>query len=387
MSAGAFRARVESGQTLADCHDRMLRIAFIYLDEVLWDDKGVFGVVNELHTRGWSFGQGNLKFNRYESQQGATWGTNWLTDDRGTLDIFYVSQIGAGIYRSSDNGESDFRQYYSPGLLTHPTSARFYRLPDLQDLPDSSDPLGQPRKKGHGLANKLPRWAHNVVRTHRRQPTLPVETMAQIALDILQQTISQLRKNHPAVQPFSETKARFWLKHMKMGSPVSPPKEAWNPDDFGIHVAQGSVDTWAWAAHYSPDRWEAVDAPPLEPDLDGTHKSEVNWCGWPDGGLGEQARNRGWEPEVGSDEEIAFLAAVAVEETEGVDVSNLDYAMRSHILLGVLYAAASEADKDQQVEQLRRRVVDTGRLDETRAEQWMRQAQVVMEPYLHLQDI
>ncbi len=64
MNAEEFRARVESGEVPIDCHDRVLRIAYIYSDEWLWDGNGVFDVVDKLHTRGWSFGQRDLRFNR-----------------------------------------------------------------------------------------------------------------------------------------------------------------------------------------------------------------------------------------------------------------------------------------------------------------------------------
>lgn len=137
---------------------------------------------------------------------------------------------------------------------------------------------------------------------------------------------------------------------------------------------------WAWEAYYSRKLWDSIDAP-LEPDLDGTRKSEVDWCGWPDGGVGVQAWCRGWEPEVGSEEEIEFLAAVAVKETEGIDVSNLDYAMRSHMLLGVM-RAAFETEREKHVEDLKRRIVEAGRIDESKAEQWIQQVLMVMEPYV-----
>ncbi|KAK8022001.1 hypothetical protein PG993_012768 [Apiospora rasikravindrae] len=322
MNSEEFRAKVESGEVPLDSHDRVLRIAFIYSDEGLWDGNGVFDVVDQLHARGWSFGQGEWKFNR-------------------TLDIFYLAQIAAGIYRSSDQTEGDFpsaddfdtfyaqhrpllsqdawRQYYSPVLLAQATSARFYRLPDLQDLPDSSGPLGQPRthkEKGEAGSHftKLPRWANNVVRTRRRQPTLPVAAMTQIALSTLRQTIARLRKeDHPtSVQPYSETQARFWLKCMGMDSPndrlhssnnsSSRNREAWNPNGFGSGIAQGAFDIWAWEAYYTRERWEdSIDAPRLEPDLDGTRPSEVYWCGWPDGagvggaGVAERVGARGRE--------------------------------------------------------------------------------------------
>jgi hypothetical protein len=35
------------------------------LDEGLWSDNGVFKVVEKLHAHGWSFGEGELRFNRY----------------------------------------------------------------------------------------------------------------------------------------------------------------------------------------------------------------------------------------------------------------------------------------------------------------------------------
>ncbi|KAK8031662.1 hypothetical protein PG990_001396 [Apiospora arundinis] len=393
MSAEEFREKVENGEVLVDSHDLVLRIAFVYADVGIWDGNGVFDVVDQLHARGWSFGQGALKFNR-------------------TLDIFYLTQIAAGIYRSSDQLDGDlpspddfdtfyaqhyqllnrdaWKQYYSPGLLAQATSARFSRPPDLQDLPDSSDPLGNPRQKGVGHFNKLPRWAHNVARTRRRQPTVPAAAMTQIALSTLQDTISRLREDHPGVQPYSETQASFWLKYMKMDSPNQLPsgRLLWKPNDFGIHVAEGSWDTWAWKAHYSRERWEkSTGAPFFEPDLDGTLQSEVYWCGWPNGGVDLQAWWRGWEPEVGSEEEVAFLAAVAAEETKGIHMCNLDYTMRSHMLLAVLHFAweteTTSMGAEQRAEDLERRMLEAGRVDESKAKQWIQQALLVMKPYVH----
>lgn len=63
MSAEVFRANVESGEVPINCHDQVLRIAFIY-NEGMWEGNGVFDVVDKLHTRGWSFGQGDLGLNR-----------------------------------------------------------------------------------------------------------------------------------------------------------------------------------------------------------------------------------------------------------------------------------------------------------------------------------
>jgi hypothetical protein len=64
MSAEEFLTNVESGIVSVNCHEDVLRIAFSYLDEGLWTDNGVFDVVDKLHANGWSFGEGELRFNR-----------------------------------------------------------------------------------------------------------------------------------------------------------------------------------------------------------------------------------------------------------------------------------------------------------------------------------
>lgn len=67
LNAKDFLAKAESGEIPIDGHDQVLRIAYIYMVEDLWDwEYGVFGVVEKLHKNGWSFGQGALNFNRCE---------------------------------------------------------------------------------------------------------------------------------------------------------------------------------------------------------------------------------------------------------------------------------------------------------------------------------
>ncbi|KFY54949.1 hypothetical protein V496_07143 [Pseudogymnoascus sp. VKM F-4515 (FW-2607)] len=394
MSAERFCASVESGEVPVDCHDRVLQIAYIYSNDGLWNDHGVFNVVEKLHERGWSFGQGDLKFNR-------------------TLDIFYLAQIAAGINRcNEDYTEGDaflspddfdafyvqhhqllnqdaWRRYYSPTFLAQATSARYYRLPDLQDITDSSGPLWQVQQKGIGHFTKLPRWARNVTGTARRSPTLSVTTITQIALSTLEQTISRLRKDHPDFQPYSATQASFWLKEMKIDFTGPMRKEEWKPNRFDVFAAQGGYDMWEWEAHYSPILWNSMEAriTHLAPDLDGTRKSKIRWCGMPDGCAVEwDVRRRGWEPELGSEEEIEFMAAVAAKETESIEMGNLDYAMLSHILLGVM-RAAFETEREKYIEYLKGRIVEAGRLDESKAEQWIKAVLMVMEPYVQKRDV
>ncbi|KAI9034936.1 uncharacterized protein KD926_004999 [Aspergillus affinis] len=380
MSAEGFLAGVEGGVVPVDCHDRVLQIAFNYMDQGLWTGNGVFDVVEKLHARGWSFGEGELRFNR-------------------TLDIFYLAQLAAAIYRSSSQLDGDFpspsdfpafytthrallhpsawRSYYSAAFLTQPTTARFYRLPDLQDLPDSDSPLAQPRQPppggGAAHATKLPRWAYSVERTHRRQPSLPLATLTRLALSTLEMTTARLRTVHPSVPPYSETQARFWLEDMKLGSPMpsgltkAQSQQAWKPNSFGVMVAQGAQDMYAWEAQY------------------GAWDSGVQWCGWPDGGVEVQAWERGWEEEVGSQEEVEFLAAVVVEETVGVEVNKLDFAVRSHILLGLMRAAVEGGrEREAFLEELEKGMALKGRIGEERAGRWLKEALKVVEPYVRM---
>lgn len=76
-------------------------------------------------------------------------------------------------------------------------------------------------------------------------------------------------------------------------------------------------------------------------DLDGTKKSDLRGCWWPDGAwVTSQALQGAWDPEVGGEEELAFPLAMARMEAEDVmrDNRKLDYAVRSHMLLVVMHA-------------------------------------------------
>ncbi|KAF6803189.1 rta1 domain protein [Colletotrichum sojae] len=371
MNAEGFRAEPESGKVPIDNHHRVLREAFKYMIPSL-NGRGVFGVVKLLHDYGYSFGKDiNQMFNR-------------------TLDLFYLAQIAAGTYRSFrelGNYEAPFspddfdwlyskhrrllypeawREYYTPVFLASPTSVRFYRLPNLQDLPDSGPTTGH--------STKLPRWAHNVARTHREQPVL-FTSMYDIALSTLQQSIERLRWDRPdIVHPYSATQAKFWLSYM-MGYLKPQPDNAWDPKDFSFNTMRRVFDLCVWQVYYSQERWDSADGgpgldPDLKPDLDDLRKSE--------------------EPEVGSEEQVAFLAEVAVRQADHhIDGSfkngsakDLDYTLRSHILLGLLLAAFETKERGQHVEELKLRVVEAGRLDEHEANNWLLQALKVVGPYI-----
>ncbi|KAJ5922057.1 hypothetical protein N7516_009760 [Penicillium verrucosum] len=182
---------------------------------------------------------------------------------------------------------------------------------------------------------KLPRWAYSVARTHRRQPSLPLATLTRLALSTLETSITRLRTAHPSVPLYSETQAHFWLEYMGLGSPSQsgPTKvvsrEAWGPNNFGILVAQGAYDVYAWEAKYSAQLWQASEArrDVVEPDMDGVWK---------------------------------------MEETAGVK------------------AEVGGRQRDVFLEELERGMVGTGRIEEGRANRWLREVLGVMEPYVRI---
>ncbi|KAJ4355136.1 hypothetical protein N0V95_003218 [Ascochyta clinopodiicola] len=423
-TAKEFLANVEGGIVPVTCHNDVLRIAYIYINEGLWDSQGVFDVVEKLHAYGWSFGEDELRFNR-------------------TLDIFYLAQIAAAYYHWTDqlNGDnpltfSDFnafytahhallnptawRSYYSTAFLTQPNTARFYRMPDLQDLPDSSSPLCLPRDNlvsKHVL--KLPRWAYTVGRTCHRQPFLPFDTITEIALRTLDTALTRLHAAYPSAPLFSEPHARFWLdeyykppiteskqealstnantqlegeeKIPSSSSPTSDPsprkdnREAWGPYHFGLNVASGLYDIHSLEAQYLAQVSSGKVVKP-EPS-----KPVFFWCGIPDGGTADQALQRGWQEEIGSEEEVEFLAAVAKEETAGlgagaIKVDELNCSIRSHILLAVMQAALVEnmQEREHFLGELERRMVQNGRIGEERAGRWVREALEIMVPYVRV---
>lgn len=100
----------------------------------------------------------------------------------------------------------------------------------------------------------------------------------------------------------------------------------------------------------------------------------------------------GRDPKVGSDEEMALLAAVALKETEAAvgmtsGSSGLDYAMRSHMLLAVLRTALMAGeDAEKEVGALKTKFPDGRRLEaEAAAESRIREGLRVMKPYVQKQ--
>jgi hypothetical protein len=410
LSGKEFRTAVEGGEVDINSLGHVLTLRYAWVGPLLnGSGYGVWHGVDALHARGMSFGQGDLKFNRYVVSSLCLYHAH----KNSSLDIFYSAQLETALWRFSDNLNSDtygddsfdemferhrdilhqdvWKEYYSQGLLAQTVTHRFYRLPDLKDLADATDTLGAPRtEKGVGHLTKLPRWAHNVVHTYKTQRTLSKDTIIDMGISALQQSIERLRKDYPSVQPYSETQARFWLKKMDYRPdryPIDYCEKSMYSEQFSTHLSHGSINVWEWEFHYSPERWHSIEARTalLEPDRDGIRTYDLPGPGWPDGGTAWEAWNRGWEADVGSEEEIALQTAVAVKEIEGLDIKDLDVTIRSHTLFGLMHAAFKCNEQDEEAaEDLKRKIIETKRTKIDVASKWIDNMLEVMPPYVSL---
>lgn len=93
---------------------------------------------------------------------------------------------------------------------------------------------------------------------------------------------------------------------------------------------------------------------------------------------------RGWITELGSEEEVEFMAAVAAKETKGYDINALNYALRSHILLAILRLAFMPAESEKHHKysnKIRQGILDKGRLNEASYNKWFNNVLKVMQLY------
>lgn len=292
-------------------------------------------------------------------------------------------------------GENVWQHYYTRSFLLQSATARFWRLPDLRDLPDLywyRDHLSESEARVAGPLTKLLYWANNVNATYWRQPILSREKMIEIALATLEQTIEKQRSDHHNLEPFSVTQARYWLKRMGL---YDDRARCGEQSIFSLYpiseeIADDWVDVLGWKHSYTSETWHSKEARTtfIETDVKGYQRSLYT-------GPNPRAEisqphgldfARGWTPEIGSEEEILFLATVAYEELAHYpDPADLDLKRRSHILMAILCVALGRDSKDEEIAlaSVKRRIIAAGRLDdEEAAELWVLQVMLILRPYV-----
>lgn len=290
--------------------------------------------------------------------------------------------------------EDAWLQYYSRAYLVQTASRNFWRLPNLRCLPDADDQRSLSREKSTCHPTRLLFWAYNVACTHTRQPILSTESIIALALSTLRRTLDRQQELQDCkIEPYSETQARFWLHYFGVYEVTRKARARYTFARYSVSdsIASGGADVLGWQKYYTPQRWSSDEARAvyMDPDSDGADYRPLIWQD-PLGGPQVLESRRGWTPEVGSEEEVEFLAAVAIEELKQLEESTwqsqLNYIHRSHILLGVLHIALQGGQNQRAscIAVLKREILAAGRLnDEAQAEDWIKQALKVMDPYVH----
>jgi hypothetical protein len=233
-----------------------------------------------------------------------------------------------------------WKEYYSKDLLFSPEAKEYWRLPDLQALPDSYQ-ISPTKATNHARRNsqeepyRVMRFAFSVVQKHMSS-NVRRGGMVKQALASLQSTTMQLRAKNPAIPPYSETQAYFWIQliHAALVSEsLRPPTKASN-NELSLHVplsqlsfpsfrALFDIEPTTWRFYYQRNTWESIEARMefVNPDL----KPLPNVIHIPSLDNISRALNQQMDSikpdmaaELPSMEDLAFRAAIVLEDSKAI---------------------------------------------------------------------
>lgn len=248
-----------------------------------------------------------------------------------------------------------WRAYYSKDLMFSPEAMKDWHLPDLKPLPTTtqqpSKPRGLTRSPSQGDADRLLRFAFTVIQTTLTSKVRRGGIVKQ-ALETLQSSTIRLRATDPSVPPYSETQAYFWIQftHAALRSlELDPASQAGEKPKFKGPVAALEFTAFKalfglegdeWRDYYKPSTWNAVssrmtfanpDKKPLPNVIAIASQANV-----------ALARTRMVDTvnyrltalvELPPREELAFIAAVLIDEAKLMSQTHPNVASRAGLLL------------------------------------------------------
>jgi hypothetical protein len=233
-----------------------------------------------------------------------------------------------------------WKGYYSKDLLFSPEAKEYWRLPDLQALPDFTQITAT--KTSHHIrqnSNEEPyrvmRFAFSVVQKYMSS-NVRRGWMVKQALASLQSTTMRLRAKNPSIPPYSETQAYFWIQliHAALVSEsLRPPTKA-TTDELSLRIPLTQlsfssfrvlfdIEPTTWKLYYKPKTWDSIEARMefVNPDL----KALPNVLNIPSFDHVGRALSRqmdsakiGMAGELPSMEDLAFRAAIVMEDSKTV---------------------------------------------------------------------
>jgi hypothetical protein len=233
-----------------------------------------------------------------------------------------------------------WKEYYSKDLFFSPEAEEYWRLPDLQALPDicqisPSKSQYHPRQNRQEEPCRLMRFAFFVVQQYMSSKVRRGWVVKQ-ALASLQSTTMRLRVNNPTIPPYSETQAYFWIQLIHaalISESLQPPTKA-SSDEFPLRVPLSQlsfssfrvlfdIEPTTWRQYYQASTWESIEARItfVNPDL----KPLPNIISIPSLNNISRVLNRqmdmsklGMAAELPSMEELDFRAAIVLEDSKAV---------------------------------------------------------------------
>jgi hypothetical protein len=265
--------------------------------------------------------------------------------------------------------ESLWKDFYSNELLFGPEAKEYWRLPDLQALPDFTQiSLASRPRHIHLRSQEEPyrvmRFAFSVVQKYMSSNVRRGWLVKQ-ALASLQSTTMRLRANNPAIPPYSETQAYFWIQliHAALVSEAIRPPATASKDEPLLRTALSQlsfpsfrvlfdIEHTRWKLFYTPKTWDSIKARMefVNPDL----KPLPNILSIPSlDNIGRALDKQldiarlGLTAELPSMEDLAFRAALVLEDSRTIQTSPpVEISSHAHLLLFLYADLVSPSEND-----------------------------------------
>jgi ubiquitin carboxyl-terminal hydrolase L3 len=164
-----------------------------------------------------------------------------------------------------------WKDFYTKDLMMSPEAKQYWRLPDLQPLPDFAERTKTDRRRVRRLSQEEPfrlmRFAFAVVQKYMSSEVKRGWLVKQ-SLAALQTTTMRIRAQNPDMRPYSETQAYFWIQIVHAA--LSGWQEAATKSDganmavermsFSSFRVLFDMDPSVWRRYYTPNRWDSVEA-------------------------------------------------------------------------------------------------------------------------------
>jgi hypothetical protein len=265
--------------------------------------------------------------------------------------------------------EGLWKDFYSKELLFSPEAKKYWRLPDLQALPEftqislaSRSPYV--RRKSQEEPYRVMRFAFSVVQKYMSS-NVRRGWMVKQALASLQSTTMQLRAKNPAIPPYSETQAYFWIQliHAALASEAFHPPARTSKDDLSLNFPLSQltfpsfrvlfdIEPTTWKFFYRRKTWDSIEARMefVNPDI----KPLPNVLRIPSLDNVSRALDRQLDSaklemiaEFPSMEDLAFRVAILLEDSKTIPIPPpTEISNHSHLLLFLYTHLVSQSEID-----------------------------------------